>query len=133
GVALVGGWVEALRDVGDDLVGTTDAGRGWIDLFERVQIHLLGEVLSDKALTREAMSLVARVQEMLGKDRTIASARDVKRGLAFLDRLVARTTSDGVRTDLATVRRQLKKAEGKGGRKFLEGLVKTRRRPIREQ
>jgi hypothetical protein len=121
-----------MRDVRDDLLATTDVGREWIDLFERVQKPLLGEVLSDRALTQEAMSLFERVQELLRKDKAIASVHDVKRGLAFLDKLVARTTSDSVRTDLSTVRKQLKKAEGKGVRKILAGLPRTRRRPVKK-
>ena len=132
GATLLGASVQPIRDVRDDLLATTDVGREWIDLFERVQKPLLGEVLSDKALTQEAMSLFKRVQELLGKDKAIASAHDVKRGLAFLDELVARTTSDSVRTDLSTVRKQLKKAKGKGVRKILEGLLRTRRRPVKK-
>jgi hypothetical protein len=132
GATLLGGTtdVQAIRDVRDELFATTAAGRGWIALFERIQTPLLGAILADQSLTREAMSLLERASKFIGNDRAIVSARDVKRGLALLDSLADRVTSRSVRRDLATVRKPLAKAGGKSIRRILEDLIGPYRRKL---
>lgn len=127
GSTLLGTSVQAIRDVRDETLPATDGGRGWIDLFERVQFPLLGVVLSDPKLLREALSLLKRVQELTAKkDKARVSAKDVTRGLAFLEALEARGTADSVRNDLALVRRQLKKAGGQSLSVILKQLIRSK-------
>ena len=122
--------VKAIRDVRDERLATTAAGRGWIALFERVQTPLLGVILADASLTREAMSLLDRASKLIGNDRAIVSDRDVKRGLALLDSLADRATSKSVRRDLATARKPLTKAGGQSIRRVLDDLIGARRRKL---
>lgn len=135
GVTLLGRSIEvqAIRGVRDELLSTTDAGRGWISLFERIQTPLLGAVLADESLTREAMSLLERARELVADGKAIVSARDVKRALALLDSLARQGTSASLRRDLATVRKSLAKAGGKSTRRVLEDLVASRRPPARRR
>jgi len=124
--------VQAFRDVRDELFATTEAGRGWISLYERIQIPLLGAVLSDESLTRQAIRLLERARKLFKNDEAIVSDSDVQRGLALLEALAHRETLAGLRRDLATVRKQLKKAGGESVRTMLEDLLRPRRRPVRK-
>ncbi|PYL24438.1 MAG: hypothetical protein DMF37_07455, partial [Verrucomicrobia bacterium] len=125
--------VQVFRDVRDEFLATTQAGRGWISLFERIQRPVLGAVLADESLSREAISLLERARELLENEEAIASTRDVERGLAFLDSLAERETLAGQRRDLATVRKQLKKADGKSVRAILKDFLRPRRRRVRKR
>lgn len=125
--------VQAIRDVRDERFATTAAGRRLIALFDRIQTPLLGVVLADESLTREAMSLLERASKLIGDDRAIVSDRDVRRGLALLDSLADRVTSRSVRRDLATVRKPLTKASGKSIRRILEDLIGPHRRRARKR
>jgi len=124
--------VQALRDVRDGLLAATEAGRGMIALFERIQTPLLGAVLADEALIRDAMGLLERARELVEDDEAIVSDRDVRRGLALLDSLARRETSRDVRRDLATVRKRLERAGGASERTILEDLTRASRRPARK-
>jgi hypothetical protein len=126
GGTLLGTGMEmrSIRKVRDQRLLTTDAGRDLIALFERVQIPLLGLILADKELTKEAMSLLELAGQLLESDKATVSARDVKRGLALVDALANRTTSAKIRRDLDVVRKQLQKASDKSVRKVLDGLLK---------
>ena len=75
--------VQAFRDVRDELLATSQGGRRWISLFERVQSPVLDAVLADESLTPEAISLLERAQKLLENEEAIVSMRDVERGLAF--------------------------------------------------
>lgn len=132
GETLLGTPVQTLRNVRDQRLATTAAGRQLIALFERVQIPLLSVVLADESLTREAMSLFERAQKLVGNDKSIVSARDVKQGLAFVDTLAARATSARVRRDLITVRKRFEKAGGKSVRTVLKDLLGSPQRPVRK-
>ena len=112
-----------MRDVRDQKLATTDAGRKLIALFERVQFPLLGLILADKSLTKEAMSLLDTSLKLLENDETIVAARELERGLAFVDSLAARTTSKNLRRDLNTVRKQLKLSGNKSVGKILKQLL----------
>jgi len=125
--------VQVFRDVRDEFLATTQAGRGWISLFERIQRPVLGAVLADESLSRDAISLLERARELLENEEAIASTRDVERGLAFLDSLAERETLAGQRRDLATVRKQLKKADGKSVRAILKDFLRPRRRRVRKR
>jgi murein tripeptide amidase MpaA len=123
--------VQAFRDVRDELLATSKAGRRWISLFERIQSPVLGAVLADESLKPEAISLLERAQKLLENEEAIVSARDVERGLAFLDSLVQREPLANQRRDLATVRKQLEKADGERVRTILDDLLRPRRRSAR--
>lgn len=118
--------VQAFRDVRDNLFVTTKAGRGWISLFERIQVPVLGAVLSDASLARETTSLLERARKLLESDETIVSGRDVKRGLALLDSLAYREELSRRRRDFATVRKQLENAGGKSVHAILQDLLSPR-------
>lgn len=125
GATLFGGTreLQKMRDVRDEQLATTDAGRQLIALFERVQMPLLGLVLADKALTKEAMSLFDSSLKLLEDDESIVSRRDVDRGLAFLGALTDRTKSQSVRRDINTIREHLKLSANKSVRKVLKQLL----------
>jgi hypothetical protein len=133
GETLLATPVQTLRNVRDQRLATTKAGRQLITLFERVQIPLLGVILADESLTREAMSLFGRAQKLVGNEKLLVNARDVKRGLALVDSLAARATSVSVRRDLGTVRKLLEKAGGKSVSTVLENVLRPRRRPARKR
>jgi hypothetical protein len=127
GTTLLKTSVQSIRDVRDEILATADGGRGWIELFERVQFPLLGIVLSDKKLLREALGLLKRAQELIAKkDKPMVSVRDVERGMAFLEALEAQAASKDVRNDLAIVRRQLKKAGGHSMSEIFKELIRSK-------
>jgi hypothetical protein len=117
--------LQKMRDVRDQKLTTTAAGRDLIALFERVQFPLLGLILADKALTKEAMSLLDTSLKLLEDDKQIVPARDVERGLRFVEALADRTKSKSLRRDLDTVRKRLKPAANKSVGKILKELLGT--------
>lgn len=131
-IELIGGMllgrttvVEAMRGVRDDLLATTDAGRGWISLFERAQAPVLEQLLSDEKLTKEAMTLLERAGKLVEDEKADIGADDVKRGIALLDAVADRATSPELKRDLHAVRSQLDKARGKSARSVVEGLMRS--------
>jgi hypothetical protein len=113
GETLELGTVEAIRAARDELMVSSEKGRGWIELVMNVQAELVGIVLSDKALTRRAIRLLARVQKLAARRaKAIVSARDVEDGMEFLESLKARATRPEVREAISMASRQLKKAAG---------------------
>ena len=121
--------VGAFRGVRDELLAATEAGRGWLSLFERVQSPLLGAILADPALTRQATGLLERARELIEDEAAVVGARDVEQGLAMLDALAGSDSPAGLRRDLATVRKQLAKAGGASVRTVLDTLLGPGRRP----
>jgi hypothetical protein len=115
--------LERMRAVRDQQLATTAAGRQLITLFERVQIPLLGLILADKSLTKEAMSLLETSIKLLESEKSVLSAREVERGLAFVEGLAARTKSKSLRRDLNTVSEQLKSSSNKTVSKILKQLL----------
>ena len=118
--------VESIRAARDELLEPSEQGRGWIELVSNVQHELLGIVLSDKALTRRAISLLARVQKLAAKrEKAIVSATDVEDGIEFLESLKSRATRPEVREAISVVNRQLKKASGQTIETILRKLAKS--------
>jgi murein tripeptide amidase MpaA len=132
GETLLGASVQGLRKVRDQRLATTRGGQQLIAMFERIQIPLLGVILADESLTKEAMSLLEHAQKLVRNHKSVVSARDAKRGLALVDSLAARATSASVRRDLATVRKHLNKAGGKSVGTILKTFLKPQRRPVRK-
>ena len=108
-----------MRSVRDEQLATTDAGRKLIALFERVQFPLLGLIMTDESLTKEAMGLLEISTKLLEKDKTVLTTREVKRGLGFIDSLASRVTSKDLRRDLVTIRKQLESSANKSVSKVL--------------
>jgi murein tripeptide amidase MpaA len=126
GETLQAGTVESIRVARDELLLPTEKGRGWIELVTSVQAELLGTVLSDKALTKRAISLLSRVQKLAAKrDKATVSARDVEDGIEFLESLKSRATRPEVREAISIVNRQLKKAAGQPVEAILKKLAKS--------
>lgn len=126
GETLQAGTVQPIRDARDELLVPTEKGRGWIELVASVQAELLGMVLSDKALTRRAISLLSRVQKLsAARGKTTVSAGDVKDGIEFLESLKSRATRPEVREAISIVNRQLKKAAGQTVEAILKKLAKS--------
>ena len=117
--------LERMRAVRDERLVTTKAGRDLVALFERVQFPLLGLIVSDESLAKEAMGLLETSIKLLDRDETVLTTREVKRGLAFVDSLAARTTSKNIRKDLTTVRKQLEGSANKSVGKILKDLLGT--------
>lgn len=126
GETLQAGTVQAIRAARDELLLPTERGRGWIELVSSVQVELLGIVLSDKALTKRAMSLLWRVQKLAAKrEKATVSAGDVEDGIEFLESLKSRATRPELREAISIVNRQLKKAAGQTVEAILKKLPKS--------
>ena len=126
GSTLQEGTVQPIRDARDELLVLSEKGRGWIELVNSVQVELLGIVLSDKALTKRAMTLLRRVQKLVAKrDKATVSAGDVEDGIAFLESLGSRARSPEVRKAISIINRQLKKAAGETVETILKKLAKS--------
>ena len=126
GETIQAGTVESIRAARDELLRPTEKGRGWIELVASVQAELLGKVLSDKALTERAISLLSRVQKLAAKrKKATVSARDVEDGIEFLESLKSRTTHPEVREAISIVNRQLQKAAGQTVEAILKKLAKS--------
>jgi murein tripeptide amidase MpaA len=115
---------DALGAVRDDILMTTEPGRGWISLLERVEHRVLAVVLADEALTREATILLERAGALLENEGAVLDEEIVKRGLVFLDALVAGAPM-GMREDLERVRPQLEQAAGSTARVIVERLMRV--------
>src|SRR6266498_521084 len=126
GETFQAGTVQPIRDARDELLVPTEKGRGWIELVTSVQAELLGMVLSDKALTKRAMSLLSRVQKLsAARKKATVSAGDVEDGIEFLESLKSRATRPEVREAISIVNRQLKKAAGQTVEAILKKLAKS--------
>jgi len=99
--------VNALRRIRDELLATTDAGRAWIALFERIQQPLTVQLLADEKLLSQAAAIVKRTAELANDDQAPLADTDVDDGLQLLRMLARRTDSPDVRRDLRATERQL--------------------------
>jgi len=118
--------VESIRAARDELLEPSEKGRGWIDFVSSVQHELLGIVLSNKVLTKRAMSLLGRVQKLsAARGKATVSATDVEDGIEFLESLKSRATRPEVREAISIVNRQLKKATGQTVETILKKLAKS--------
>ena len=104
--------VNALRKVRDDLLATTDAGREWISLFERVQTPLLGALMGDKKLLAEAGEVLKRAAAVTRNDAEALTDEDVDRGIRVVRALGKKAEGADTRRDLRAVERQLGSLRG---------------------
>lgn len=125
--------VSALRRVRDEVLGSTEAGREWITLFERVQAPLVPALLADDELASEAARLVEAAGRMVEDDEAVLPDEEVERGLSLVRRLAEATESDDVRADLETVVGRLEDLRGQTSRGAIEALMQRgpkRRKPF---
>jgi murein tripeptide amidase MpaA len=122
--------VSSLRRVRDELLATTQAGREWIRVFERVQGSLIGMILEDEELSAEAANLVARAGELVEDEKSTLTKEDVERGRGLLGKLAETSDSDEVRADLEAVGQELDRMAGLTSKNAVEILMK--RGPQRE-
>lgn len=115
--------VGALRTVRDELLATTDAGREWIALFERVQTPLLGALMDDESIRPEAEALVKRAAELATDEGGELTADDVERGARMVRSLAKSTEAPEVRRDLRAVEAQLESLRGQSMREAVEQLM----------
>ena len=126
GETLQAGTVEPIRAARDELLLPTEHGRAWIDFVVSIQSELLVTILSDRDLTKQAMGLLGRVQELAyGRERTTVSEADVKDGIAFLELLKSRATRAEVRDAISVVNTELKKTVGQTVASILTSLAKS--------
>jgi murein tripeptide amidase MpaA len=104
--------IDSLRGVRDELLATTEAGREWILLFQRVQQPLLGELLGDQELLSEAAALVRKAGVGSDDAQIRLSDEDVERAVRISRTLSKRTASPGIRRDLQSVERHLHRVRG---------------------
>ena len=117
--------LQKMRTVRDEQLMTTEAGRELVALFERVQFSLLGVILADESLTKEALELLQISIKLLEQEETVLTRGEVERGSAFVDSLASRTTSRDLLSDLETVRKQLEASADKSFAKILDELLGT--------
>ncbi len=60
--------VKTLRTIRDTMLATTDEGRAWVTLFERIQAPVMASLLADRDLRSGAASLVRRAAQQTRKD-----------------------------------------------------------------
>ena len=120
--------VNALRTVRDELLATTDAGRAWIALFERVQTPLLGALMGDERLTSEAGELVKRAAALTKDDQATLTDDDVDRGVRLVHALAGSNATAETRRDLKAVEIQLESLRGQRMQGAVERLMSEKPR-----
>ncbi len=115
--------VDALRRVRDELLATTDAGREWISLFERVQTPLLGALMGDEKLLAEASKLLKRAAAVTSNDAETLTDGDVDRGIRVVRALGEKPEGADVRRDLRAVEGQLESFRGQRMQGAIERLM----------
>jgi len=115
--------VDSLRRVRDDVLGTTEAGREWIALFERAQGRLVGIALADKRLATEAAALLERAAKAVEDEKSKVTAKDVERARSLLRKLSDRSEVAEVKDDLDAVTAQIPKMAGRTSREAIEMLM----------
>jgi murein tripeptide amidase MpaA len=116
--------VQALRDVRDEVLATTDNGRRWISLLERVQAPVLGVLLADERLAREAATLLEVAGRLLRDERMTMPADVAERANALLGEVIGRPEVEEVRGDLEAIASVLAAAADRSAEQLLEELVR---------
>lgn len=107
GVRLLGrqAEVDALRRVRDEQLSTTEAGREWITLIERVELPVASVLLADERLAGRAAAMIERAGKLVADEKLVVTDEDVDQGLALLNELAERAGAkdEQVRVDLKAV------------------------------
>ncbi|MFD9073878.1 M14 family zinc carboxypeptidase [Streptomyces lasiicapitis] len=116
GVRLLGRQteVDALRRVRDEQLATTDPGREWITLIERVELPVAALLLEDERLAARAAALIERAGKLVEDEKLVVTDEDVALGLALVGELAERAGAEDeqVRADLKAVGVVLERARG---------------------
>ncbi|WP_157881393.1 M14 family zinc carboxypeptidase [Streptomyces phaeochromogenes] len=124
--------VDAMRRVRDQLLASTEAGREWITLIERVALPVAPLLFADERLAGRAASLLERAGKVIRDGKSVAGDEDVDLGLALLSELADRVgTKDAqARADLKALGVALERARGMSLTEVLKQL--TDRSPLLE-
>lgn len=115
--------VAALRNVRDELLGSTAAGRAWITVFERSQAAVLHPLLQDERLAAEAADLVAIAGRAVATRDARLDDETVDRSTRLLAALGERTEDPRARTDLEAVASRLERLRGRSSAEVIEDLM----------
>lgn len=115
--------VSDLRRVRDELLGTTEAGREWIALFERVQTSVIGAVLDDEQLLSAAAELVRTAGTLVAHERAVLDRDTIEHAVAFVRSLSRRAVSDDIRADLRAVTGWLDAAAERSSSELIRALM----------
>jgi murein tripeptide amidase MpaA len=115
--------VTRLRRVRDDLLATTESGRDWIALFERVQTSLITLVLEEEDTARRAAALVQRAAALLSDDTAVLGAGEADEASYVIRSLADRSGSRSIQRDLRDVLDRLDQSRGQTSQAIVEGLI----------
>lgn len=114
GVRLLGRQteVDAVRRVRDEQLATTESGREWIALIERVELPVAALLLADERLAGRAAALIERAGKLVADEKLAVTDEDADQGLALLAELGERAGAkdEQVRVDLKAVGTALDRA-----------------------
>lgn len=122
--------VDQLRSVRDELLATTEAGRRWIALFERVQGPVLTTLMGDEDLMTEAADLIGRAAELGGNQRKRLTEKDIGRAVRLVRTLSERTEDAEIRRDLEEVETRLGGLRGKSLSGAVEQIMREKPRKM---
>ena len=128
GIKLFDGKAEVatLRQVRDDLLATTAAGRAWIALFERVQVAVLTAVMHDPKLLEEAGDVIRTAAKGIAAEGSVFSAAEATRAAGLMRKLKSATKIRALRADLDTVAAQIDKMSGRRMQQVIESLLRKK-------
>ncbi|CAM5269007.1 M14 family zinc carboxypeptidase [Streptomyces hirsutus] len=122
--------VDALRRFREEVLASTEAGREWIALIERVELPTASILFTDERLAGRAAALIERAGKLFEDERSVVGDEDVDRGRALLNELAERAGAEDaqVRTDLEAVGAALEQARKTPSAEVLKQL--TSRGPL---
>ncbi|WJV51644.1 hypothetical protein [Streptomyces flavofungini] len=80
----------ALRRVRDEQLATSEAGREWVTLVERVELPVAAVLLADERLDVRAAAMIERAGRLVADEKLMVSDEDADQGLALLGDLAER-------------------------------------------
>ena len=126
-----GGEMSAMRRIRDDLLASTEAGREWIALFERIQAPAIAVIRQDQGLAEVAIDLLRAAARLIDDEQLVLDRADAQRASAMLAAVIERSDSKEVDRDIEAIRRKLAQVAGKPVVRVIETLL--RRRPDRRR
>ena len=115
--------VTELRRIRDEVLATTEAGRAWIALFERVQLPTLTVLMADEQLSSQAAELVKRAAELTKATRSRIRDADVDGAIRFVRTLSKAPAAAELRTDLRALESRLEDLRGLTSARALASLM----------
>jgi hypothetical protein len=115
--------VNALRKVRDKLLASTEAGREWIALFERIELPVLATMLGDRDLLSETAELVKRSAGLARDDAVKLTGEEVDAGLKVTRKLRTRVADPELGKDVRAIEVQLDAMRGISMAKAVERLM----------